>query len=286
MTTLYEWLHVDLSSFYVETVKDRLYADASLSHSRLSAQTVLYHIFNHLIGILSPLTPILVEETWQHTPSKIRDHDTYPLHRLYPAVPQEWSCPSPKSPSKATQKTGARLQEDLAWLLAAKEAVNAAQEQARDVRLMGSPLESDVIISLPNPKAHALFARYATELEALFIVSGVQLINGSEVVEDGGSEKKTFKRAFRTLGSASKGRDDDDDDAGEEAQGTVYISVPPAKAKCTRCWRYVVSTPPPPPSSSLSSAVEAAPAASNAGEEQRESAAALLCERCKIVTGN
>lgn len=58
----------DISSFYCQLVKDRLYCDGVNSESRLSCQTVLSFILNSLLQILGPIIPHLSEEVFQHYP--------------------------------------------------------------------------------------------------------------------------------------------------------------------------------------------------------------------------
>ncbi|KAI9785562.1 MAG: isoleucine-tRNA ligase [Peltula sp. TS41687] len=233
-TLLLEYLYVDLSSFYLETIKDRLYADHPSSRSRLSCQTVLHHIFTHLIAFLSPITPVLVEEVWSHTPSSIRASQQHPLQRLYPTPPPSWS--------------NASLPSQVTYLLNAKAAVNAAQEQARDAKHMGSSLESDIVLYLPTNQAYKLFKGYEKDLEGLFIVSSVKIVD-SEPRHTEATGERIHSREFFVPG--------DEVESGEgEEMGRVYV-LPPSRRKCERCWRFVVS----------------------------KDQASLLCERCEDVIG-
>lgn len=176
----------------------------------------MLHVFNHLLGMLAPVTPLLVEEAWDYAPEALKQNATHPLRRVYPTAPESWS----NEPFAA----------DLPLLLASKEAVNAAQEQARGAKQIGSSLESAVVLRLPasSPDAYALFRTYESELEALFVVSDVTLVLEGDT--DSSSKPLTTSAFSSTF------------EVGNGAKATVHVSAieqtVPGKAKCGRCWRY------------------------------------------------
>src|SRR5699024_1530044 len=59
---------VDLSSFYLDIVKDRLYTQVKKSLSRRASQTVMFEILQVLVRILVPVMPHQAEDIWQNTP--------------------------------------------------------------------------------------------------------------------------------------------------------------------------------------------------------------------------
>ncbi|MEO6913261.1 MAG: isoleucine--tRNA ligase, partial [Candidatus Baltobacteraceae bacterium] len=62
----------DLSSFYLDALKDRLYSSAPDSHRRRSAQSAIWHIFKQFMRILAPLLSFTAEEAWQSLPDVLR----------------------------------------------------------------------------------------------------------------------------------------------------------------------------------------------------------------------
>ncbi|KAI9681999.1 MAG: isoleucine-tRNA ligase [Caeruleum heppii] len=214
VTAINRWLSADFSAFYVESIKDRLYADEARGQSRRGAQTVLMHVYDSLVGMLAPVTPLLVEEAWQHTPRPIADLKLHPLQRIYPTIPAEWRNP--------------QLASDLPWLFNANSAVKSAQERARAAGKIGSSLQSAVILSFspPGPSissaAESFFRRCQDELEAFFVVSSVQL--GASSSLDSSDVPWHFTADFETS------------DGGR----AVAVVLPPQHAKCVRCWRYAV----------------------------------------------
>ncbi|KAI9832621.1 MAG: isoleucine-tRNA ligase [Phylliscum demangeonii] len=276
--TLMEYLYVDLSSFYFEVIKDRLYTDGLDSRRRRRAQLVLYHIFTHLLGMLAPLTPLLVEEGWRHAPVGVRWAATGSPHQgLYPTAPAQW-----------TSRPG--LDADLAVLLAAKQAVNAAQEEAREAKKLTSSLGSVVALDLSRSSAstQALFQRYASDdgggggggddvLSELFIVSGVRLVGrDGPRARDADDAGWVYERTFVVPDAVGDGVE-----AGDEGgdEGTVYV-LPATHDKCERCWRFVV-----PASSRASKSAGARSRSSRAEDVATATATATLCRRCRDVLG-
>lgn len=67
---LHNFLSVNLSSFYLDVLKDRLYADAPASHARRSTQTVIYLILKGLLKLLAPIIPFTAEQAYENLPGK------------------------------------------------------------------------------------------------------------------------------------------------------------------------------------------------------------------------
>lgn len=160
-----QYVNRDLSAFYFESVKDRLYAGSSLE--RRSAQAVLLEIFEGLQQILSPIVPSLVEETYEHTPAKLRFE--HPLQRIWNFTqPSSKVFPRDKDGMEGTQKKI----DVLAWM---HDSILSAQEEARRAKKIGSGLECDVRITLPNdtPDDVKDFLKQtsAKSLESMFVVS-------------------------------------------------------------------------------------------------------------------
>ena len=208
-----KWANLEFSAFYIESIKDRLYAEPASSLSRQAAQTTLYHTYCHLQAMLSPLTPILVEEAWEHTPETIRSLNEHPMRRLMPSPPQEWMNDSIKA--------------DIPHLMAASAAIKAVQEIARSKRLMGSSLQSFAHLSLPTSEAtNAVFERHMKELPDLFVVSSLTTSSnqGTSTPVEVPEAEWSFSEEFELP---------------DGQKGTAYVYAP-QDAKCARCWRFVV----------------------------------------------
>ncbi|KAL2137887.1 hypothetical protein VTI28DRAFT_7920 [Corynascus sepedonium] len=208
---LNRWIANDLSAFYLEALKDRLYcADGG---------GVLEPIFVGFLRMLAPVTPVLVEEAWDHRPRWLKEAEEendddaavnlHPLRQLYNAPLVD--------PSRLTLDQ-AELREAVPVLMAAHAAIKAASEPARADKVLGSSLQCDVVLEVPEGgRALDILRRYREELAAMFVVSSVEL-NGAirEALE------WKYCEEFELDGSQCK----------------AWV-LPPTQAKCPRCWRYV-----------------------------------------------
>jgi len=156
----------DLSSVYLDVLKDRLYADAPRSASRRSAQTVLAAILGALVRMLAPILTFTTEEVWQFMPEAMRDAESIQL--------TDW--PTFDLPAEEA----ASLREAYAVVLEARELVTKALEDARNAKVIGKSQEAAVVLTAPAIALAALHGRGAAALAELFIVASVEVREGSE----------------------------------------------------------------------------------------------------------
>jgi isoleucyl-tRNA synthetase len=152
---LNEFITVDLSAFYADVSKDRLYTLRADSPERRSAQSAQYLVADGLARLMAPILSITADEIWRYLPG-----------------PREASVHLADFPAGTDAWTDAALEADWAALLDVRAAVNAALETARVEKTIGAPLTAHVAITAPR-SVHDLLIRYATDLPMLFIVSGV-----------------------------------------------------------------------------------------------------------------
>ena len=158
---------VDLSAFYFDVLKDRLYISAPKSQGRRSAQTAIWRIGEALVRLLAPIMSFTTEEVWGYLPKTAGRDESVHL-ALFPAV------------GEILGKTGASTSEEersaLDWstLRSVRDEVLKALEEARNNKLIGTGLEAHVILSAADP-VYSILAKYADELRYLFIVSAVTL---------------------------------------------------------------------------------------------------------------
>jgi isoleucyl-tRNA synthetase len=202
-----KWANLDFSAFYMESIKDRLYTESSASSSRLGVQTVLYHIYHHLQALLGPMTPMLIEEAWEHTPDAIKSAGLHPLKRILSDPPLEWHNRS--------------LEADFPLLMDLNATVKQMQEVARSKQQMGSSLQSFVHLELPDEYVeNTRMSQYEEELQDLFVVSSVTVSrNGEPVPFEVSGAEWSYSQSSR--------------------ERCVHVYAP-RDAKCARCWRYVV----------------------------------------------
>ncbi len=150
---LHNYCVVDLSAFYLDILKDRLYISATESAARRSAQTALYSILTTLLKLMAPILSFTAEEAWQHLPH--RPGET--IHtELFPDV----------DASLLDESLNKRWQ----TILALKSDVSRALEGARQSKVIGHPLDARVTLALPEDLKET-FSGQEELLRSVFIVS-------------------------------------------------------------------------------------------------------------------
>ncbi|HJZ83644.1 MAG TPA: isoleucine--tRNA ligase [Polyangia bacterium] len=160
LRTLLEYASVDLSAFYFDIVKDRLYCDGAGSPSRRAAQTVLYRIGRALTTLMAPILCFTAEEIWRYLPGAAGDPDSVHL--------AEFPAPTPSADTDLRERWQ-RLRQIRAKVTAALEEFRAQGKKSLDARVqLWAPAEDRQLL-----RAHQ------HELADLFIVSQVELIDGA-----------------------------------------------------------------------------------------------------------
>ena len=140
---------VDLSAFYIDVLKDRMYCDAVTGKRRLAAQTVMYQVLESLVKIIAPIMPYTAEETWM-----MMGHSESVHLQLFPQAGEG----------------AAKYRDRWDRLIQVRTVVNEPLEKARQQKLIGKSLEAQVILRGSG------FEEIDRELlQEIFIVSKVQL---------------------------------------------------------------------------------------------------------------
>jgi isoleucyl-tRNA synthetase len=198
---------VDLSAFYFDVLKDRLYTSAPKSQKRRSAQTALWRIGETLVRVLAPIMSFTAEEVWHYLPKVAFREESVHLARF---VDDNFTAGGTIRTPQATKISGEILSGiagDKGWiqLRHVRESVLKALEEARTQGIIGTGLEAQVTLSVADP-VYSILARYADQLRYLFIVSAVTLTQASG-----------------------------------NGTGGVHVEVKKADGlKCERCWNYSI----------------------------------------------
>jgi len=160
---------VDLSAFYFDVLKDRLYISAPRSRGRRSAQTAIWRIGEALTRILAPIMSFTCEEIWPYLPNISSRTDSVHL-ASFPTATEILGMRRPED--DLAQK------EDWTTLRSVRNEVLKALEEARNNKLIGTGLEAQVILTASDP-VYSILKRYAEQLRYLFIVSAVTLSRAS-----------------------------------------------------------------------------------------------------------
>jgi isoleucyl-tRNA synthetase len=165
-----EFCVVDLSSFYFDILKDRLYTFGAKSRERRAAQTALWTIGEALARLLAPIMSFTCDEIWGQLPAAGARPESVHLDRFWTGEQIAGKLFAAAGWEKSDEEWG-KLQE-------VRSVVLKALEEARNNKLIGGNLEAQVRLSAPDP-LYALLEKYKPELRYLFIVSHVGLEPGS-----------------------------------------------------------------------------------------------------------
>ncbi len=159
---IYNFCNEDLSSFYLDILKDRLYTSAAQSRERRSAQTVLYHILDSLVRVLAPLLSFTAEEIYSFTPKEKAWKDVRSVHLLtWQEIPAEWK-------NKA-------VEEKFAVLKALRPYVLKSLEEKRRQGEIGGSLEAKAIFKTASERDLEYLKAQRDILSSVFIVSQTEI---------------------------------------------------------------------------------------------------------------
>jgi isoleucyl-tRNA synthetase len=156
---LYNFCTIDLSSFYLDVLKDRLYTSPPASLERRSAQTVLYHTLEGMARLMAPILVFTADEVWQHLPGPPEKEASIHM-AAFPQVREDWQ--------------DAALADNWQMLLMVRGEVTKALEAARAAKTIGHPLDAAVTVGAPDDLYDRL-RPYADDLKTIFIVSAAEL---------------------------------------------------------------------------------------------------------------
>ena len=159
---LFNYCTLDLSAFYLDILKDRLYTSPPTSTERRSAQTALYHIADGMARLMAPIMAFTAEEIWQHLPADSRRPASVHMARL--PEPDDALCDQ-------------ALADQWKTIRQVRSEVTKALEAARAAKTIGHSLDAAVSVGLSDA-LYDQVAPYADDLRAIFIVSQARLERG------------------------------------------------------------------------------------------------------------
>ena len=161
---------VDLSTGFIDVVKDRLYTSAPNAPGRRSAQTATWRIAEALVRLVAPIMSFTADEVWSFLPAVSgRPVSVHLAH--FPKAEDITGHVADQTKANAVWK-------DFQALMRVRDAALKALEVARQEKIIGSALEAVVNISAPDELV-PLLERYRSDLRFLLIVSGVEVKRAS-----------------------------------------------------------------------------------------------------------
>ncbi len=200
--SLYQFCVVDMSAFYLDVLKDRLYTFKADSLERRAAQWVLSHILSTMTRLMAPVLSFTAEEVWQTIQKKSESEE----HKVQDKEESVFLASFPEVNEKHYDH---ELEKKWGDLFALRNEVNKALESKRSERFIGNSLEASIILFLPD-KYKTTLSEYGDFLPTFFIVSAVKIAHARP----------------------------DDSYKSTEIEGLeVKVEKAPG-AKCQRCWNW------------------------------------------------
>ena len=156
---------VDLSSFYLDVLKDRMYTFAPTSHARRSAQTVLWQITETLVRLVAPILSFTADEVWEYLPAVLGREPSVHL-ALFP------------KPEEIFSEDPTKLLEEWKQIFAVRDEALRVLEEARQAKRIGKGLEADLQITA-SERLFAVLQRHAAGLKEIINVSAVDVSQSS-----------------------------------------------------------------------------------------------------------
>ena len=200
---------VDLSNFYLDIAKDRLYISSLGSFRRRSCQTILAIAVENLAKAIAPVLSHMAEDIWQSIPYDTGYRSVF--QSGWVTIDDEWNKPD--------------LVEFWTKIRTLRDEVNKVMEEARQNKAIGSSLDAKVLLYVEDTQlkdklaalnpTDSLNPKSVDELRYFFLASQVELVNSMDAIEQ--AEYKT-------------------------QSDTVSIAIVKADGeKCERCWNYSLS---------------------------------------------
>jgi len=168
---VYHHLHnfcvLDLSSFYLDIIKDRLYTSPEKATARRSAQFAMNEILETLVRLMAPVLSFTADEIWQYMGGEDRSPSVHA--DLFVPFKEEFLNPE--------------LAERWDEIQAVRKEVTKTLEVARKEKIIGHPLDAAVTLGVSS-ELHGKLERYADQLRSIFIVSSVTLVD-MELLREG-----------------------------------------------------------------------------------------------------
>ena len=217
--SIYNFCNVDLSAFYLDIIKDRLYISKADSPARRAAQTTIYYVLDYITRLIAPVLVFTADEVWRFMPKKSlpqnvsiggqKLEETSVHLAAFPVVKKEW--------------IDEELEKKWDALLKIRGEIAKALEIARKEKVIGHSLDAKVVI-LPPKDLEGFIKEEAATLKEILIVS--QLVVMEQADRVGVEATATWlPRSKATFES--------------QELPSLKVWVTPAKGKkCERCWNY------------------------------------------------
>ncbi len=159
---LYNYCTVDLSSFYLDILKDRLYTSPPASKERRSAQTAMFRILDAMARLMAPIMAFTAEELWKHLPATADKPESVHMALF---------------PEPDTALSDDALAGKWETMIKVRAEVSKALEKARADKVIGHSLDASVSIGLGD-ELYGVMENFKDDLRSILIVSSAAIARG------------------------------------------------------------------------------------------------------------
>jgi isoleucyl-tRNA synthetase len=172
---IYDFCNEDLSMYYLDMVKGRLYTSSPNSLERRAAQTALYEILNLLVRLMAPILVFTAEEIWQNMPKEKKDNPIPSVHML--------PIPNPDEILKRLESgkpKGSQVYAELIPIFDLIPEVSRALEEKRGAGLIGSSFDAQIKVLTNDEIRYKYLESLKGDLCEIFKVSQVKIEKNGE----------------------------------------------------------------------------------------------------------
>jgi isoleucyl-tRNA synthetase len=211
----------DLSNFYLDVLKDRMYTFAPTSLARRSAQTTLWQITEALVRLVAPILSFTADEVWEYLPN-VEGREASVHLAQFPA------------PAEIFSEDPAPLIEEWKQLFIVRDQALRVLEEDRKAKRIGKALEAKLFITVEEG-GDLLLQKYRQSLKELFNVSDVELCTSSTLTEAAvANPTEISSDGFRVMRWGAIWY------PGEGRKYVFRVDANPASGhKCARCWNFM-----------------------------------------------
>ena len=203
---IHEFCNIELSTFYLDMVKGRLYTYAANSIERRAAQTAIYEVLNVLARVMAPILVFTAEEIWQNMSKEKKDSSIGSAHLL------DWPEVNPTF-AQHDLPVGKDIETELKMIIGLIPDITKVLEEKRQTGLIGSSFDAKINMLTNDENWYKYLKSLKDDLPEVFKVSQVNVI-------------KQDKLETNLLRSSSY-------------PDNIAIEVDKAEGtKCVRCWNY------------------------------------------------
>jgi isoleucyl-tRNA synthetase len=199
---------VDLSSFYLDVLKDRMYTFAPASAARRSAQTVLWKITEALVRLVAPILSFTADEVWDYLPA-VEGREASVHLAQFPRPEEVFSEPP------------AALLDEWKRIFDIRENALRGLELARQAKTIGKALDADLLISTTDSDC-ALLRKYMDSLKEIFNVSAVRVDEYTDAAFPPSDLAPSLDEIQRYQPASYR-----------------FVVRPATGHKCARCWNFM-----------------------------------------------